>query len=100
MNLVFAHLQVVLVVDIHPLQGTTHPLVCADKEHNSEATCGIGKETETTIYGVASGTPFFRTLELKRMKLDVARRVTLKPWAMSAALHPRARWRWPSGAAL
>lgn len=46
LNLAFAHLQIMLIVDVHPLQGTTHPLICSHKEHNRKSTCGIEKETK------------------------------------------------------
>lgn len=38
LNLPFAHLQIMLIVDVHPLQGTTHSLVCFHQEHNRKAT--------------------------------------------------------------
>lgn len=49
LDLAFAHLQVVLVVDIHPLQGTAHPLVRSHKEHNCKPTCRIRKRDVTKI---------------------------------------------------
>lgn len=38
LNLAFAHLQIMLIVDIHPLQGTTHSLICSHKEHYCKTT--------------------------------------------------------------
>lgn len=46
LDLAFAHLQVVLIVDIHPLQGTAHPLVRSHKEHNCKPTCRIRKRDQ------------------------------------------------------
>lgn len=41
LNLSFAHLQIILIVDIHPLQGTTHTLICSHEEHDCKTTCRI-----------------------------------------------------------
>lgn len=38
LDLAFAHLQVVLIVDVHPLQGAAHPLVHSHQEHNCKST--------------------------------------------------------------
>lgn len=46
LNLAFAHLQIMLVVDIHPLQGAAHPLICFHEEHDCETTCRIGERDE------------------------------------------------------
>lgn len=46
LNLAFAHLQIVLVVDIHPFQGTAHPLICSHEEHDCKATCRVEKDTK------------------------------------------------------
>lgn len=46
LNLTFAHLQIMLIVDIHPLQCTTHPLICSHEEDNCKATCRIEEETK------------------------------------------------------
>lgn len=43
LNLAFAHLQIMLVVDIHPLQGAAHPLICFHEEHDCKPTCRIGE---------------------------------------------------------
>lgn len=40
LDLAFAHLQVVLIVDIHPLQGAAHPLVHSHQEHDCKSTFG------------------------------------------------------------
>jgi hypothetical protein len=39
LDLQVADLQVVFVVDVHPLEGTSYPLVCAHQENDSETTC-------------------------------------------------------------
>lgn len=44
LDLALADLQVVLVVDVHPLQGTSHPLIGPHQEHDSKAACR-GKQT-------------------------------------------------------
>lgn len=38
LDLAFAHLQVVLIVDVHPLQGAAHALVHSHQEHNCKST--------------------------------------------------------------
>lgn len=35
----FADLQIVFVIDIHPLQGTFHPIVSPHKKHYCKSTC-------------------------------------------------------------
>lgn len=35
----FADLQIILVIDVHPLQGTFHPIVSPHKKHYRESTC-------------------------------------------------------------
>lgn len=39
LNLTLADLEIVFVVDVHPLQSTTNPLVCLHEEHDCKATC-------------------------------------------------------------
>lgn len=38
LDLAFAHLQVVLIVYVHPLQGAAHPLVHSHQEHDCKST--------------------------------------------------------------
>lgn len=71
LNLLFAHLQVVLVVDVHPLQGTAHPLICSDEEHDCKAACEIEKETESVL----TASPEKKTLTSKHMKLNFAQHI-------------------------
>lgn len=40
LDLALADLQVVLVVDVHPLQGTSHPLIGPHQKYDGEAACG------------------------------------------------------------
>lgn len=40
LDLPLADLQVVLIIDIHPLQGTLHPIARPHQEHDCKATCG------------------------------------------------------------
>lgn len=41
LDLSLAHLQVVLIVDIHPLEGTAEPLAGSYQEHNGKPPCDI-----------------------------------------------------------
>lgn len=55
LNLALAHLQIMLIVDIHPLQGTAHPLICSHEEHDCKATCRIEKETKLSCISPQRG---------------------------------------------
>lgn len=72
LNLAFAHLQIMLIIDIHPLQGTTHPLICSYKENNCKSTCRIEKET------------IFFLLVLKE-----ATDISAKSWQLTIGLNPK-----------